>query len=131
MAKRPTKTQLRFREIEKQLRLSRGTVSSLEASSALTSLTRTTRDVSSSVTLLASDSVILADASGGAITLTLPNVSSATDLQLDIKKVDSSANAVTIDGFSTQTIDGATTQALNTQYDSLTVICDGTEWWII
>ncbi|MDF1702395.1 MAG: hypothetical protein P1V36_14695, partial [Planctomycetota bacterium] len=92
---------------------------------------RTTRDISSSTTLLASDSILMVDASGGAVTVTLPNVSSATDLQLDIKKVDSSANAVTIDGFSTQTIDGSTTQTLNTQYDSLTVICDGTEWWII
>ena len=30
-----------------------------------------------------------------------------------------------------ETIDGATTLAITTQYQSYTVICDGTGWWII
>ena len=48
-----------------------------------------------------------------------------------IKKIDASGNAVTIDGNGAETIDGAATQTLGAQYDSMTVFCDGTGWHII
>ena len=121
----PADRDFRIRRLEGQ------TKQLLSGTPPVSALTRTKRAVSSSVSLLASDSVLLADASGGAITLTLPNASGASGVQLDIKKTDSSQNAVTIDGFSSQTIDDETTHALTTQYDSLTVFCDGTEWWIL
>ncbi len=52
-------------------------------------------------------------------------------LRYTIKKTDVSANAVTIDGNGAETIDGATTQSLPAQYDSMEVVTNGTEWFII
>jgi hypothetical protein len=46
-----------------------------------------------------------------------------------IKKIDATANAVTISG--TETIDGSATQVIVTQNVCLTVVSDGTEWWIV
>jgi hypothetical protein len=71
---------------------------------------------------------VLADASGGAFTVTLPAPS--TDAIVGCKKVDSSSNAVTVSQNGSETIDGATTQSLGTQYDVLEVISDGTDWFI-
>ena len=77
--------------------------------------------------------VLLCDCTSNAITVTLPAVASD---QFDgkvyiIKKVDSTANAVTIDGNSAETIDDATTQTLTSQYDSITILNDRSEWHII
>lgn len=72
----------------------------------------------------------LCDATSGAITVTLP--ASPTDgTVLRAKKIDASGNAVTIDGDAGDTIDGATTKALSSQYDTATIAFDGTEWWIV
>jgi hypothetical protein len=79
----------------------------------------------------ADDDVILCDASGGAFSVTLPAVAGSTGHVYTIKKTDVSANAVTIDGDASETIDGATTLALSAQYDFATIICDGSEWHVI
>ena len=42
-----------------------------------------------------------------------------------------SANTITIDPNSTETIDGASTFALSTQYASVTLVTDGSNWFII
>jgi len=73
----------------------------------------------------------LCDATGGAIVVTLPLVASATGLIYTVKKIDSSANTVTLDGNGVETIDGVTTQVISAQYDSLTITSDGSTWWII
>ncbi len=82
-------------------------------------------------TITAADHTVLCDASGGAFTVTLPAVSGVTGLILNIKKTDSSGNAVTIDAAGSETIDSALTVVISTQYESVTIQCDGTEWWII
>lgn len=81
-----------------------------------------------SYTLTATDSNILGDATSGAITITLPDATNISGLQYRVKKIDSSANAVTIATTSSQTIDGATTKALSSQYDSATFVSDGANW---
>ena len=81
-------------------------------------------------TLTSADSYILADATSGSITITLPAVSGISGRIYTIKRTDSSANTVTIDGNASETIDDQTTQTLS-QYDTIKIICDGTEWWII
>ena len=73
------------------------------------------------------DYCILADASGAGFTVTLP----ARDQVFVIKKIDASGNAVTLDANGTETIDGATTQAINTQWASLSVIGTATGWMIL
>lgn len=61
-------------------------------------------------------------------TVTLPTASANTDRILTIKKVDSGAGKVTVDGEGAETIDGATTIILYSQYDSATLVCDGSGW---
>ncbi len=82
-------------------------------------------------TATTSDYYIACDASGGSFTITLPAVSGNTGLQYHIKKKDSSGNTVTIDGNASETIDGATTKVINTQYETVGLICTGSEWDII
>lgn len=82
-------------------------------------------------TATATDNVIICSAASASFTVTLPAVASSTNKTLTIKKTDSSANTVTIDGNASETIDGLLTQVLSVQYQSMTIICDGTTWWVI
>jgi len=75
--------------------------------------------------------VYLCDCTSGAITLTLPPAASYKGKTLWVKKIDASGNAVTVDGDGSETIDNATTQTISVQYASLTLHCDGSEWWIL
>ncbi len=50
---------------------------------------------------------------------------------MNIKKVDVSVNTVTVDGNASETIDGATTAVLTTQWESITIHCNGTAWFIL
>lgn len=77
------------------------------------------------------DKVILANAVGSPLTMTLPTAVGITDAQFVIKKTDASANAVTIATTSSQTIDGTTTKSLTTQYAMLRVVSDGANWQVI
>lgn len=84
-----------------------------------------------SYTITSTDTVILADASSNGVTITLPAASSFTGYRFYIKRKDASANTVTIGRTGSDTIDGATSQTLNAQYTSATVVSDGSNWYII
>jgi len=73
---------------------------------------------------------VTVDASGGAITLTLPALSGITGRTYWVKKTDSSSNNVVIDGSGAETIDGAANVTFNTQYQSYTVVAGASEWHI-
>lgn len=92
--------------------------------------TRVFRTVTSSGSVGRGDDVVLVDASGGAVTLTLPSASDYTK-ELCVKKIDVSGNTVTIDGASSETIDDKTTLTLAYQYDAVRIASDGSEWWIL
>ena len=85
---------------------------------------------SAAYTLTASDYIVLANASGGAFTLTLPAAASHTGRVYRIIKTDSSANAVTVDGNGSETISGALTLVIGVQYSGYEIACDGTGWHI-
>ena len=85
----------------------------------------------SSVTTDNETDIYLVDATSGCITITLAPTACALARRIDIKKIDSSANTVTIDGNLAETIDGSLTQVLSTQYDSYTIITDGSNWFIL
>lgn len=87
--------------------------------------------ITGNTTLTTANDVILVDASGGVITVTLPAAAVRSGKQFDIKKIDSSGNAVTVDGDGSETIDGATTKVISSQYDSVTIMSSGTEWFIL
>lgn len=80
-------------------------------------------------TALVTDGYI--NCSGSAFTVTLFAASGNSGKTLTITKTDSSlTNIITIDGNASETIDGATTTTLNTQYESVTLYCDGSNWFI-
>ena len=74
---------------------------------------------------------VLCDATSGDILITLPSAALWREKEYTIKKVDSSANVVTVDPDGTETIDGALTQIITGQWDAMKIKSDGTNWWII
>ena len=64
-------------------------------------------------------------------TITLPTAADNAGRTLSIKKVDSSAFDVIVDGEGSETIDGVTTVSLYVAGDYVTVMCDGSNWVIL
>jgi len=95
------------------------------------SFSRKLSSVSGDTILDITHSTVLVDASGGAVTITLPTASGITGRIYTIKKTDSSANTVTVDGDGAETIDGAATHILRRQYNRVTVQSDSSNWMII
>jgi len=77
------------------------------------------------------DGVIVCDASSRTITVTLTAAASSEGKDFFIKKIDSSENAVNIDGNGDETIDEADVIIMLTQNECIHVVCDGTTWYII
>ncbi len=70
--------------------------------------------------------IFLANANGGAFTVTLPAVATVNSgFSITVIKIDSSANAVTIDGSGAETINGAATIALTQQYQAVELWTNG------
>ncbi|MDB4442331.1 hypothetical protein N9219_02810 [bacterium] len=80
-------------------------------------------------TLVNTDHTNLCDCTSNAITVNLPAASAGQ--RFEIKKIDATANAVTIDGNGSETIDGALTKVITAQYESVTLVSDGTNWFIV
>jgi hypothetical protein len=77
--------------------------------------------------------VVLANAASSALTVTLPHAAMHNGRQITVKKTDSSANKVTVKAVS-GTIDGtaaSTGKQIFLQYESLTVVSDGTNWHVL
>ncbi len=86
--------------------------------------------VSADYTVTAEVYWVRVDASGGARTISLPPVGEI-GRPIGFIKTDSSTNAVTIDASGSETINGATTQTLPTQYSAILIIDNGTSWDIL
>lgn len=89
------------------------------------------RSVSANTTLTVNDFVVNVDATGASRTITLPTAASSTNVIYCVRKTDASGNTVTIDGDGSETIDGATTVVISTQWDRRCIISDGTSWSVI
>jgi hypothetical protein len=75
--------------------------------------------------------VLLVDCTSGVITVNLATAINNSDCYV-IKKTDSTTNSIDIHPNGTETIDGsATTIKIKIQYISLTLVSDGTNWFII
>jgi hypothetical protein len=85
----------------------------------------------SNYTITSDDDVILVDASGSAITITLPDAADVEGYEFKIKAIDVSGGNVTIDTTSSQTIDGSTSDTLTSQYEVRRVVSDGSNWHIL
>lgn len=66
----------------------------------------------------------------GAVTVTLPDNATAGTIRV-VKRIDSGAGQVTISRQTADTIDGATTKLLYYQYESMTFVSDGADWYVI
>jgi parallel beta-helix repeat (two copies) len=90
--------------------------------------------ISSNTTLNINQRVILASAPSANITITLPAISSANaGIMYTLKRIDATANTITIARTGSDTIDGATSYSLATQYKYITIyaVLSGTIWVII
>lgn len=76
------------------------------------------------------DEIILANASGGGIALTLPTAVGNSRVYT-IKKTDASANTVTITTTGGQTIDGGASAVLQVQYESVSLVSNNANWFVI
>lgn len=104
-------------------------VISLQSNSSVMSFLDT---ITSDTTLQStSNEVGLVDSTAGDVTITLPPASDMDSKTINLKRIDNSVNSITIDADSSETIDGELTQVLNTQYSSITIISNGTGWYII
>jgi hypothetical protein len=80
------------------------------------------------------DVVILASAASGNVAITLPTAASSGGYKFDIKRTDSSGNTCSVVPSGGDTIDGqgsGTPTLLPVQYMSITVVSDGSAWYIL
>ena len=77
-----------------------------------------------------SKDINLVSAAGGNVLVNLPAPPISAGRLLYVKKTDSSTNTVTIDQNGSETIDGGTSYVLYNQFESVTLICDGTNWHV-
>ena len=91
----------------------------------------TYRSVTASGNVVSGDYLIIADAAGGAITMTLPQAALVPGRIYVFKRINSGANAVIVDPSGAETIDGAATYTLSAQWNSVTIMSNGTAWFII
>ncbi len=89
-----------------------------------------TKVETSDYSMSSSDFVILAKASSKTITIILPPASN-TGQMVNIKKVDSSSNKVTIQRQGTDTIEGANSKSLPSQYNGITLVAGGDGVWYV
>ena len=111
------------------LKANSSTATGLEWASVGNNLTVVSK--TTTYTATTTDDVILCDTSGGAWTLSLFAASGNSGKRLIIKKTTNDFTQLTIDPNSTETIDGQTTTTLDTQFETLTIVCDGTNWRVV
>ena len=87
--------------------------------------------VSGDHTLDVTDSLALVDASSTSVIITLPTAVGIQGRRYDIKKIDSSSNTVVVQPNGSETIDGCNPMTISKQYTNMTIVSDGSNWWII
>lgn len=87
-----------------------------------------TADITASTTLTLDSHVVRADATGGAITVIPPPAAQVPGQIFIVKRTNSGANAVTLDPNGSEAIDGASTVALGTQYATIGIQSNGTNY---
>jgi hypothetical protein len=89
------------------------------------------RTITATGSIVSGDYAILADSTSGAITINLPTAAILAGRIFVFKRVNAGANNVVIDPAASETIDGAATYTLSAQWASVTIISNGTNWFII
>jgi hypothetical protein len=87
--------------------------------------------VSADHVVTALDYVILVDASGGDVTVSLPAASAQIGRWLEVKKIDDSVNKVIIDAAGADLIDGDATLELLFEDEAVPIVSDGVSEWSV
>lgn len=85
----------------------------------------------STITTSRTNRYVLVDATSGAVTVNIYNSASYGSQPITVKKTDASGNAVTLVADYGNTIDGAASVALSSQYDFVTLVPQATNWWVV
>lgn len=84
--------------------------------------------VTSNYTVADNDEIIEVNATGGAVTISLPAANLSVGRRLTIVKTDSSSNVVTVDGDSTELICGQTSFPISDQFGFASIYANGVGW---
>jgi hypothetical protein len=82
-------------------------------------------------TVTLTDTVVFANATSGNVIITLPVASGLAGYRFYIKRIDGSANTVTISRSGSDTIDGLTSFTLDLQYTAFGIVSNGSAWYIL
>lgn len=85
------------------------------------------KTVSENYTITTVDYTILCNASAAAFSVSLPAPSSVINKILNIKKIGTDSNAVTVSG----TVDGSANPSLTASMESITIQANAAGWWIL
>jgi hypothetical protein len=85
----------------------------------------------SDYTATLADRIILCNATGGAFTITLPAAASSSGKSYFIKKIDDSDNFVSVRGNASEPIDDSNLRVLPVQNNSVHVVSDGVQWYVL
>lgn len=85
------------------------------------------RTVTAAYQVVLTDSVILIN---GNITVTLPTAAKAQDKRITVKAINAGGGTRTVSGNGSN-IDGAATWTTTTQYVSIDLVSNGTQWWTV
>lgn len=88
-------------------------------------------EITTSQTIRVTRQVYLVDASGGAVTITLPPAKDAKGEWVLIKKTNSGTPNVTVDGDGSETIDGSTTLTISGHNDHYKIASNGISWYVV
>ncbi len=85
----------------------------------------------STITTTPSSRYVLADATGGAVTVELYHHLTYGKQEIVVMKTDAGGNAVTVQADYGSAINGAATQVLSSQYDFLRLVPGSSGWFIV
>ena len=89
------------------------------------------RTVTADPVIADGDCTLLCDATAASIVANLPAASASVERVLTFKKIDGTANTVTLDANGAEAIDGSATIVISGVNDSYTIQSDGLAWWVI
>jgi hypothetical protein len=87
------------------------------------------KTVTTNYTIADNIEAVNVDATGGPITITLPLISLNVGRLITVRKIDASANAVTVARAGSDLYQGETSVTLTTQWAVLSIDNDGSQWY--
>ena len=85
---------------------------------------------SSNVTTQATTRTILLNTSGGGRLITLSSSDVATGRVINVQRITGDTNNIVLQTEGSETINGSSTATFNTAFESLRIVCDGTNWFV-